>query len=308
MFGTSIHWTTFFLLLIDLIILIFAIIYSTRLKHNNINRFLILSFLFVLYNFTGGFLPYENFPGPFILQYIVTYSVSLTMGIYLFYYIYKEYDIRILESFLTIKNLVIYGTICFLVLFLLPYFITNSVDKSRVYFTIPISAICIYFFIAFYKRLSFQRKTSPFALRRNRLSLISVGCMALLPVLTVIGDYQWLTFPIVNTSLFLILAIEIDRYIYLLENRNKMIEVFDFYNKAQDSSLPDKFISDGLTRREIEIAVSILDNKTYKDIGEEFFIAEKTVSKHASNIFKKTNVHNRAEFLIRFGSKAIKSY
>lgn len=301
MFGTSIHWTTFFLLLTDIIILIFAVIHSARLQHNNINRFLILSFLFVLYNSTGGFLPFDNFPGPFILQYIITYSVALTMGIYLFYYIYKEYDIRVLESFLTIKNIAVYGGLCFLVLFLVPYFLTDSVDKSRIYFTIPVSAICIYFFLAFYKRLSRQKKTSPFAHRRNRLSLLSVGCMALLPVLTVIGDYQWLTFPIVNTSLFLILAIEIDRYIYLLKNRNKMIGVFDFYDKSQNKSLPGKFIRDGLTRREIEIAVSILDKKNYKEIGEEFFIAEKTVSKHASNIFKKTNVNNRAEFLKQFG-------
>lgn len=303
MFGTSIHWTTFFLLLVACIIFVFALFYSAKLKHNNINRFLILSFLFVLYNFTGGFLPYDSFPGPFILQYIITYSVALTMGIYLFYYIYKEYDIRILESFLSIKNIAIYGAICFLALFLLPYFITNSVDKSRIYFTIPVSAICLYFFIAFYRRLAQQKKSSPYALRRNRLSLLSVGCMALLPVLTVIGDFQWLTFPIVNTSLFLILAIEIDRYIYFLKNRSKMISVFDFYENKQNTTLPGKLITNGLTRREIEIAVSILDNNSYKNISESFFIAQHTVTKHASNIFKKTGVKNREEFLNRFGLK-----
>jgi DNA-binding CsgD family transcriptional regulator len=129
--------------------------------------------------------------------------------------------------------------------------------------------------------------------------------MALLPLLTVIGDYQWITFPIVNTSFFLIIAIEVDRYIFLLKNRGKVVGIIDFYDDLENNALPKKFISEGLTLREIEIAVSILDDKNYKEIGEEFYIAERTVSKHASNIFKKTGVKNKTEFVERFVKKSI---
>lgn len=300
MFGTSIHWTTFFLLLVDTFILILVFIKSSKLKHSNLNGYLILAGLFVLYNLTGGFLPFEGFPGPFILQYIITYVVAMAMGIYLFYYIYKEYDIRILGKHLTIKNLAIYAALCFLGLFLIPYFITNSLHIARVFFTIPVSAISIYFLFAFNRRISKQKNPSSFALRRNRLSVLSVGCMSLLPLLTVIGDNQWLTFPIVNTSFFLISAIEVDRYIYLLEHRSKMSKVFNYYKKSGNQGLAPALVSNGLTRREIEIALSIFDKKSYREIGEEFFIAERTVSKHASNIFKKTGVNNKIEFLKEF--------
>ncbi|WP_273276184.1 helix-turn-helix domain-containing protein [Maribacter polysiphoniae] len=133
--------------------------------------------------------------------------------------------------------------------------------------------------------------------------MISITCIALLPILTVIGDYQWLTFTVINITFFTIATIEIDRYLYLLENKGKMSEIFSYYNSMKDVTISPDFYKNGLTRREIEIALSILDDKSYKEIGEDFFIAESTVSKHASNIFKKTNVKKRTEFLIRFSSQ-----
>ena len=300
MFGTSIHWTTFFYLLIDTFILIFAILQNTRLRHNNLRRYLGLAILFVLYNFTGGFLPFDSFPGPFILQYIITYLVALTMGIYLFYYIYKEYDITFLNVHLTISNISIYAILCFLGLYLLPYFLTGSIDIARAAFAFPVSLISFYFLWAFRKKISRSKNQNEFVVRRNRMALISVGCMVLLPILTVIGDYQWLTFTVINISFFAITAIEIDRYLFFLEHKNKLIEVFGYYKNIKDNLLEPKLFNKGLTRREIEIAMLILDNNNYKEIAAEFYIAESTVSKHASNIYKKMDVKGRAEFLNRF--------
>ncbi|MFS4494728.1 LuxR C-terminal-related transcriptional regulator [Maribacter sp. 2308TA10-17] len=297
MFGTSIHWTTFFYLLIDTFIVVFAFFHSKNNRQNNLNRYLILGLLFIFYNLTGGFLPIKNFPGPFILQYVITYGVALIMGIYLFYYIYKEYDIEFLNSHLTISNISIYGTLCFFGLYLFPYYLTNSIDIARLSFTIPVSLISLYFLYSFYKKISTSEKNNQSALRRNKLSLLSVACIALLPVLTVIGDYQWLTFTVVNISFFAITIIEVDRFLFFLEHKKEIAGVFKFYKVNKFDS---KFLKKNLTRRELEIAMSILDSKSYKEIGEDFFIAESTVSKHASNIFKKTSTKNRIEFTTRF--------
>ena len=46
--------------------------------------------------------------------------------------------------------------------------------------------------------------------------------------------------------------------------------------------------------------MSILEDKNYKQIAKDLFIEESTVTKHASNIFKKTEVKNRGEFLKAF--------
>ncbi len=303
MFGTSIHWTTFFYLLIDTVIVLLTFYFSRRNTRSSLRRFLYLGILFITYNATGGFLPIEIFPGPFILQYIITYGVAIALCVYIVYYLYKEYDIVVLKFNSSIKNLAFLASGSYIVLFLMPYFLTDSLDAARFLFTIPISLIAFIFLIIFYRRISNPSNPNAFILRRNKLSMVSVASIALLPICTVIGDYQWITFTVMNLAFFAITAIEVDRYLYFIENNTRMYEVFALKKKQREESVERKIIYEDLTRREIEVALSILSNLSYKKIAEELFIAESTVSKHASNIFKKTGVKNRREFLKRFRKK-----
>ncbi|SIQ13863.1 regulatory protein, luxR family [Maribacter ulvicola] len=300
MFGTSLHWTTFFYLLIDILIVLLTLYFSKKRVRTSFKRFLILGLLFITYNLTGGLLPYDSFPGPLILQYIITYGVAMTLCVFIIYYLYKEYDIVVLKFNSSIRNLAIFTTSSYIILFLVPYFLTNSLILARLLFTIPISVAIIIFLFIFYNRISNPRNANAFILRRNKLSMISVGCIALLPICTAIGDYQWFTFSVMNMAFFAITAIEIDRYLFFIENNTRMYEVFAFQKKQRDSTVQRKIIYEDLTRREIEVALSILSNLSYKNIAKDLSIAESTVSKHASNIFKKTGVKNRREFLKRF--------
>ncbi|PHQ27667.1 helix-turn-helix transcriptional regulator [Leeuwenhoekiella nanhaiensis] len=303
MFGTSIHWTTFFYLLIDTFIVLLTLYFSRKKTRSSLRRFLYLGILFIAYNATGGFLPVENFPGPFILQYIITYGVAIALCVYIVYYLYKEYDIVVLKFNSSIRNLAILASVSFVVLFLIPYFLTDSLKSARFLFTIPISIIAFIFLFIFYRRIANPSNPNTFIVRRNKLSMVSVASIALLPICTVIGDYQWITFTVMNLAFFAITAIEADRYLYFIENNNRMYEVFALKKKQRDESVERKIIYEDLTRREIEVALSILSNLSYKNIAKDLFIAESTVSKHASNIFKKTGVKNRREFLKRFRKK-----
>jgi len=106
-----------------------------------------------------------------------------------------------------------------------------------------------------------------------------------------------------NLAYYAITTIEVDRYLYFIENNNRMYEVFALKKKQKDEAIESKIFYEDLTRREIEIALSILSELSYRNIAKDLFIAESTVSKHASNIFKKTGVKNRREFLKRFRKK-----
>lgn len=304
MFGTSIHWTTFFYLLLDTVIVLFTLYYSTRKDSSGYKRFLSLGILFITYNLTGGFLPVENFPGPFIVQYIITYGVAIALCVYIVYYIYKEYDIVVLKYNSSIRNLAILTSCSFITLFLIPYFFTYSLDSSRLLFTIPISVLAFVFLGMFYERISHPSNPNEYILRRNRLSMISVTSIALLPILTLIGDFQWLTFTAMNLAFYSITIIEIDRHLYFLENKTKMYEVFAMSKEQAINSADTKIIYENLTRREIEITLSILSNLSYKQIAKDLFIAESTVSKHASNIYKKTGAKNRRQFISRYRKKS----
>ncbi|MFQ6028388.1 MAG: AAA family ATPase, partial [Dehalococcoidia bacterium] len=52
---------------------------------------------------------------------------------------------------------------------------------------------------------------------------------------------------------------------------------------------------DGLTQREVEVLRLVAAGKTDREIGEELFISNRTVTTHVSNILNKTGAANRAE-------------
>lgn len=303
MFGTSIHWTTFFYLLIDTMILLLTFYFSRKYTRSSLKRFIYLGILFITYNATGGFLPINNFFGPLILQHIIAYGVAIALCFYIVYYLHKEYDIVVLKFNSSVRNraLLVYSS--YVILFLIPYFLTDSLSTTRFLFTIPISVVTFVFLVIFYRHISNPSNPNAFIIRRNKLSMVSVTSISLLPICTIIGDYQWITFTVMNLAFFAITVIEVDRYLYFLKNNTQIYEVFTIKKKQCEESIESKIIYEGLTRREIEIALAILSNLSYKKISEDLFIAENTVSKHASNIFKKTSVKNRHEFLKRFHKK-----
>ncbi len=55
-----------------------------------------------------------------------------------------------------------------------------------------------------------------------------------------------------------------------------------------------------LTPREKEVFLFILEKYKYREISEKLHISEKTVSKHASNIFEKTGCVNRKQLERKF--------
>jgi DNA-binding CsgD family transcriptional regulator len=58
--------------------------------------------------------------------------------------------------------------------------------------------------------------------------------------------------------------------------------------------LKKRRITNGLTRREIQVLQLIADGKTNKTIADELFISERTVERHVSNIFTKLDVASRS--------------
>lgn len=214
MFGTSIHWTTFFYLLIDTVIVLFTFYFSRKKTHSSFKRFLILGLLFVAYNVTGGFLPIDNFSGPFIIQYIITYSVAITLCVFIIYYLYEEYDIVILKYNSSIQNLAIFAIGSYIILFLTPYFITGSLNSARFLFTIPISVATIIFLIIFYRRISNPSNPNAFILRRYKLWKCSI-LRPLQNLLEVIFLLQELFFSPLNSLRFVFLS-QFNAFTFLL--------------------------------------------------------------------------------------------
>mgnify|MGYP000073441729 CR=1 FL=1 len=287
-YSSSMHWIVLFICIVISLIIVFQllkIIFSKQKKIKASYRYLVLAILFLLYNVLNGLLPNTFLPDPLFLQYIATYSISIIMCIYLIWFLYIEFNVITPNPFFKIKNLSIIISLCFLFLFIIPYY-TNSLEFSRSLFLVfPIFmsiTFLIYFFMTIRKEVNRQR----YFKIQTYLGLTSIFSIILLPLLTYFGDFQPITQPLVTMAFFLVTIMEINSYLYRLKNT---------YVLKRNIGKEYNF-----TNRENEIAIQIIKGDTYKKISKNMYISYGTVRKHASNIFLKSHVSNKEDFAKKF--------
>ncbi len=297
MFGTEIHWVTFTILVVQIAILPFLYINYLYDKSNLYRkRFLYLTIVFIIYNFFSGLFPDVSIPIPTLIQNLIAYGVGILYVLYFVYYIYNEFHITPFKYF-SVKSIFTYLISLFIFLFVIPLIIGYDLNFTRKLFIfIPLVLAIIYSFKTSLRLLNIYQKESINNLQKHyKLRIISanIGVFSLLtlPIIVFIGDYQYIEQPLVNLGYFVMLNVYIKNQIRL-QRANQ--EIISNYYKTEEQKQPlDTF---NLTTKEKEVATLILKNYKYKDIAELMFITEKTVSKHASNIFKKANVSNRNDF------------
>lgn len=285
-YSSSMHWIVLFMCIVISFIIIYQVlkILLNKKKTNKTSyRYLYLAILFLLYNLLNGLLPNTTLPGPLFLQYIATYSISIFMCIYLVWYLYKEFNVITPNPFFKIKNLSIILSLCFILLFIIPYYYTKSLNFSRSLFLISPIFLSITFLIYFFMTITKEVKRQRYFKIQTYLGLTSILSIILLPLLTYFGDFQPITQPLVTMSFFLVTTMEINSYLYRLKNT---------YILKRNIGKEYNF-----TNRENEIAIQIIKGDSYKKISENMFISYGTVRKHASNIFIKSNVANKENFI-----------
>ena len=129
--GTQIHIVVFIILLFELVIFFFQVVYFlSRPSDKNRLWFLILLSLLIFYNAASGFLPDANIPVSITLQNICAYSGGLFMSMYFPFYFYKAFDLPKLK-FYAFGGSLVFLFLPFVVLFLIPYYLTGDLDLCR---------------------------------------------------------------------------------------------------------------------------------------------------------------------------------
>lgn len=287
MFGTSMHWSALFLCIVIGIITIYQVVYIalTRKKRDLQKkiRYLLLSTIFFLYVFLNALLPYSSFPFAFILQYVITYGVAIIMSVYVVWYLTREFDISLSGYVLKTRYLFLILIFSFLGFFIIPYFVFSSLDVARWSFMIVPIVLSVFLVIKYIKLLNSLGKSYQYFNGQVLLGQIAIFPIVMLPLLTLIGDYQFITFPIVSLTFFFITIMEVKSYMYKLKNQyvfgSSNIDQYDF------------------TSREKEIVLQIIEGYNYNEIAENMFVSSGTVRKHASNIFIKAGVTSKKDLL-----------
>ena len=310
-FGSEMHIVTFFIIAVQLILLTnFVIISLKKRDSKSTNRFIWFTISLISYNFFSGIFPDTNIPIPLSIQYIVAYGVGLYTALYYVYYVYSEFDIGHLKFF-TLRHLMIILISAFIFFFVLPLIIWQDIGIAKYSFIFIPVAVAIAFLVKISAPLIELYKEKGGATNRFYRDRIATGYLTLLsivlmPIIVALGDFQVVEQLTVNGGYFVLAVALIRINIYQDLKKEQFLHRLGYTDDAREAkniAILKYFSKLDLSKREIEVANLILEGKSYKQIGSYLFIAEGTVSKHASNIFKKAEVQNRREFERRFKGK-----
>lgn len=307
MFGTEMNITTFIYLIV-LTIIFFNSLYSS-IRNNytpSAVRFTKLTFFFILYNLFSGLFPDKNIPFNITLQLIVAYAVGILMAIYYAYYIYKEFEIAPFP-YLTIKHLTLFIGGAFLLFFVIQLIFTGNLDNARKSFAlVPIilGGLFLYRISRGLWELYQKSNTKDQIYYRNRIigGYVALLSVCILPIIVYLGDFQTIEHTIVNAGYFWLTLVLTKQKIHQSQKRMEFLKKIGYLQieGVNNDRAISTFNNLSFSQREIEIANYILDGVSYANISETLYIAKGTVSKHASNIYKKARVSNRQEFIDQF--------
>ncbi|HNP08181.1 MAG TPA: helix-turn-helix transcriptional regulator [Cyclobacteriaceae bacterium] len=300
---TKMHLVTFSITAFEVVILFFQVIYFLQ-RTNDVRRllYLILLVLIILYNITSGFLPDENFPLPIALQNVMAYLVAFSTSMYFVYYFYRAFNLRRLRFFATFGSLVFLFA-PFIFLFVVPYYLTGDLELSRKLTVVIPFFYGIAFIVATTRAFIFKFREREYS-DRSKIELVLAAYIALLswvtlPIIVFFGDYQALEHSVTNSGFLIMTIVYIRSSIYQSRKEYRLLLTTSRRN-GQEIDLNAKRFN--LTLREIEIVKLISTGLTYRQIGSELNISQKTVARHVSNVFAKVGAANKVEMINRLAS------
>lgn len=129
--GTEMHMVTFSIVLFELVILFFQLIYFLE-RPSDKNRlwYSILLFLLIQYNVLGGLFPDHNIPISITLQNILAYGSGVLMSVYFAFYLYRAIGLSSFRWFAS-YGMFYFVFLPFVAAFIIPYVLTGDLELSR---------------------------------------------------------------------------------------------------------------------------------------------------------------------------------
>lgn len=280
-------------------------------RPQNSSRFevLILLFLFLCYNFSSFFFPDNTLTISIFKQMVIGYITGILALSYYYYYAIKVLNLKLFKG-KRFPIFLITLLASFVLVYGLSYFITNDLKISeKLFILIPIviASFLLYNLGIVIKKefKSLKTKTLPIGIT---LMAIYLGCtvIMILPILIIFEVSKEFNFAFVNIALIITYLAYYNDYLFQIKVEHLFLQKMGYYIEPSSDikiKILTEFKNFGLTSRELEVAFLITKKRKYNEIADELFISPKTVSKHASNIFKKTNTIGKREFFQKYQSE-----
>ncbi|MCZ4223527.1 helix-turn-helix transcriptional regulator [Pedobacter rhodius] len=302
-FGTQMHIVTFVFVILEIAMFFYQTIYYLfRPQDRNRLWYMILLFLLIIYNITGGIFPDDGIEVPIVIQNIIAYGSGFLMASYFPFYFYKGLELKRLR-FHAIYGVPFFLILPYLIFFVVGYSLNGNLDLAIKYGVIIPFFYAVVVLIAIL--ISIRTKYLEATKNVDIMEMVAVYCAVIpwvsMPVLAYLHASQ-LTEVMFSNIGFLIITL-----IFISKSVKKARREHELLMEVEPTSYNPQLINNNcklyaLTAKEAEIAELICQRIRFKDIADKLFISPRTVDKHAENIYKKVTVSNREELIRKLNS------
>lgn len=285
MFNTEIYPSTFIYIIIFSILLfigIFNLIQKWNKKDKNFYvKYTALWTSGLTYDLVEGLLPDHNIPIGIMPQNIIAWTVGILIAYHFLVFLKNEYNVEFQKKDIPLTTVGMIALLLFVLLFILPYTITKSIEQSRVFFVsfflIAIFVANMFFINQLYRRMK-NEKNRYLQIHAINGIIGFIGLFSLPFTILLFGDNQLIEQSFFSLGIF---AVSVDYFLYH-KRKEEFKKAISFEN---------------LTNREGEILKVMLENPQlkYSQISDMLNISEKTLSTHLSNIYKKTELNSKKD-------------
>ncbi|PAW95427.1 helix-turn-helix transcriptional regulator [Mucilaginibacter sp. MD40] len=295
-FGTQIHIVTFLFIVLETGMFFFQLFYYLfRPQDEQRKWYLILLFLMLFYNITGGLFPDPNIGFPVSVQLMIAYGSGFLMASYFPFYFYKAFALP------SLRWHAYFGVPLFLFLPYIIFFIVDFAIKGHLNLKYGMIVPFIYAMVLLYVMFwAIRRKYNQERNAHQYLEEIAMYCAitpwASLSFFGLVESSQLVEVVCTNTGIIGITILVIWRSIK--NARLEYTRLLELVRVGEGTQVFEEMCCYyKLTSREIEIVLLVRQGLTYKEISTKLFIAGKTVENHIQHIFEKTEANNKIALL-----------
>ena len=212
--GTQMHIVTFTFVSIEIVIFFYLLIYRlARPDDKTAYLNIVLIFLLIIYNITGGLLPDENMPGSFFIQEVLAYATGFITPCYFPYYVYTAFSLEKMK-FHAFKGIYLFLIIPYL-LFVIVFAITKKLDDAKDLLILPV-AYALWVIKSMVKAIRYKYKND-FSGKESQeemaVLLLSLTPWVMLPVIDFFDMGQSVEACITNFGFLSLFALQMKRHI-----------------------------------------------------------------------------------------------
>jgi signal transduction histidine kinase/DNA-binding NarL/FixJ family response regulator len=213
-FGTQMHIVTFIFVSIEIVIFFYLLIYKlARPEDRTTFLNIVLIFLLITYNITGGLLPDPNLPGSFFVQESIAYATGFITPCYFPYYVYKAFGLKKMK-FHAYKGVYLFLILPYL-LFVIVFDISNELDTAKNILILPV-LYALWVIFSLMKAIKFKYGNN-FNSKESKeeigVLLFSITPWIGLPIIAYFDLSQAVEASVTNTGFLLLFGLQLSRHI-----------------------------------------------------------------------------------------------